>query len=46
MNTFTVTKDFGITKISAKAKPKQESKPMGRSVDELKARLHTIKKFL
>ena len=35
-----------INKISAKAKPKQESKPMGRSVDELKARLHTIKKFL
>ena len=35
-----------INKISAKAKPKQESKPIGRSVDELKARLHTIKKFL
>lgn len=35
-----------INKISAKAKPKQESKPKGRSVDELKARLHTIKKFL
>lgn len=35
-----------INKISAKSKPKQESKPKGRSVDELKARLHTIKKLL
>ena len=30
----------------AKAKKKPESKPMGRSVDELKARLETIKKYL
>ncbi len=35
-----------INKISAKAKPKTEAKPQGRSVDELKARLHTIKNFM
>lgn len=35
-----------INKISAKAKPKTEAKPKGRSVDELKARLHTIKNFM
>ena len=35
-----------INKISAKAKPKTEAKPQCRSVDELKARLHTIKNFM
>lgn len=35
-----------INKISAKAKPVQKPKPQGRSVDELKARLYTIKKYL
>ena len=35
-----------INKISAKAKPKTEVKHQGRSVDELKARLHTIKNFM
>ena len=35
-----------INKITAKAQTKPESKPTGRSVDELKARLHTIKNFM
>lgn len=35
-----------INKISAKAQPKAETKPQGRSVDELKARLHTIKNYI
>lgn len=35
-----------INKISAKAQPKPETNPQGRSVDELKARLHTIKNFM
>lgn len=35
-----------INKISAKAQPKSKVKPQGRSVDELKARLHTIKNFM
>ena len=35
-----------INRISAKAQPKLEAKSQGRSVDELKARLQTIKKYL
>ena len=35
-----------INKISAKAQPKPETNPQGRSVDELKARLYTIKNFM